>query len=155
MKDYILSLLSAALLCCVAQGFFIEKSTVGSVVKMLCGIVMILTVVSPWASIRLRDLGDCLDSIHSDSSLAVGLGENMAQNELREIIKSRVEAYILDKANNYGAQLTVEVILSEEQIPVPISLHISGNISPYGKKMLSKMISEDLGIGLEDQVWTP
>lgn len=77
----------------------------------------------------------------------------MASEELRTIIKSRVEAYILDKAESYGAKLKVEVMLSEDQVPVPMSVRITGSISPYGKKMVTQLIREDLGIASEEQVW--
>jgi len=154
IQAYILKLLSAALLCGVAVGFFSEKSAVGAVIKMICGAVMVLTVVSPWTYIRIQDAADYFDRIQADGSLAAQLGENMAYEELGTIIKSRVEAYILDKAESYGAKLQVEVILSEDPVPTPRSVHIRGRISPYGKKMMTQMIREDLGIASEDQVWT-
>ena len=153
IRQYIMKLLAAALLCGIAQGFFIEKSVAGAAIKLLCSMVMVLTVVSPWASLRLQDAGDYLEQIQTDGSLTAAIGENMAIGELRQIIKSRIEAYILDKAESYGARLTVEVILSDDQIPIPSSVRISGSISPYGKKMLSDMIRKDLGIEVEDQKW--
>lgn len=153
-REYILKLLSAALLCGVAVGFFSEKSAAGSVIKMVCGVVMVLTVVSPWTHIRIRDAADYFDKIQSDGSLAAAVGENMASDELKAIIISRVEAYILDKAESYGAKLQVEVILSEDPVPTPRSVRIRGSISPYGKKMMTQMIREDLGIASEDQIWT-
>ena len=115
---------------------------------------MVLTVVSPWTHIRIRDAADYFDKIQSDGSLAAAVGENMASDESKAIIISRVEAYILDKAESYGAKLQVEVILSEDPVPTPRSVRIRGSISPYGKKMMTQMIREDLGIASEDQIWT-
>ena len=154
VKAYLLKLISAALLCGVVKGFFDEKGAVGAVLKMMCGIVMLLTAVSPWTNLQLNHLTDYFERITMDAETIVASGENMASQELETIIKSRMEAYILDKAESYGAKLTVEVILSDDQVPTPKSVRISGSISPYGKQMMSRMIREDLGIATEDQIWT-
>lgn len=153
MREYILKLLAAALLCGVAQAFFSGKCAVGGTIKMICGIVMVLTVVSPWTTLRLQDAADYFEKIQAEGSNVTSVGGNMASEELRTIIKSRVEAYILDKAESYGAKLKVEVMLSEDQVPVPMSVRITGSISPYGKKMVTQLIREDLGIASEEQVW--
>ena len=115
---------------------------------------MALTVVSPWTSVKFNDLTDYFENLSAMADVSVSDGENMAREELETIIKSRAQAYILDKADSFGADLTVEVILSSSEIPIPCGVRIAGEISPYGKNRLSQMITEDLAIALEDQIWT-
>jgi hypothetical protein len=45
------------------------------------------------------------------------------------------------------------VYLSEDTIPVPISVEIRGSVSPYGKQQLTKLLEEELGIAKENQLW--
>ena len=69
------------------------------------------------------------------------------------IIKDRTEAYILDKAASMGLSLRVEVILSEEEIPKPITVKLWGTVPPYTKTRLRNWMEDTLGIGEEDQLW--
>ena len=85
---------------------------------------------------------------------AATAGEQQAKSALRESIKQRTEAYILDKAKTLAAQVAVEVTLSNEAIPVPIAVRISGNISPYARMQLQTILQEELGIPKEAQAWT-
>ncbi len=78
----------------------------------------------------------------------------MTQQALSDIIKSRCEAYILDKAAGMDLSLTVEVGVSADEMPVPKTVRISGNISPYKKSKLKSILVNDLGIEEEDQTWT-
>ena len=76
----------------------------------------------------------------------------MAREAERDIIKARIQAYILDKADSFGTQLDVEVILDQDNIPTSVELR--GNISPYAKAQLTGIITENLGIPKEYQLWT-
>lgn len=114
---------------------------------------MAVTVISPLISIQLPNIQSYMDAFAADAAYAVQVGQQMAATDTKDIIKSRVEAYILDKAAAFGADLTVEVALSEEQFPVPCAVEISGAISPYGKLRLTQLLEDELGIGKEDQIW--
>ena len=96
---------------------------------------------------------DITDVWQAEAADAIAQGENSARAEWEQGISDRVEAYILDKAAQYGAQLTVTVALGSDAIPLPQRVTIQGNISPYGKTQLQSWIAENLGIAKEDQVW--
>ena len=83
----------------------------------------------------------------------VSEGKSMAANQVADIIKSQSEAYILDKANRMGLEISVEVELDNDNNSIPSSVCISGNISPYAKKVLSEYITDCLGIAKENQKW--
>ena len=154
ISGYLLRITIAALVCGIATHLLGEKDTLGRITRLLAGIFMALTVVSPWTSVKLHDLTDYFEDLSVMADINVTVGENMAREELETIIKSRAQAYILDKADSFGADLTVEVILDSSEIPIPCGVRIAGEISPYGKKRLSQMITEDLAIDVEDQIWT-
>ena len=40
------------------------------------------------------------------------------------------------------------------EIPIPIKVRLSGKASPYAKGQLQQIITEELGIEKENQIWT-
>ena len=154
IREYLLRLICAALLCGIVNGLLSKKGALGAAVKLITGIFMVITMVSPLLRIRIDNITGYFDGISSDANAAVESGQMDAADALKAIIKSKTEAYILDKAKSYGAEVTVEVRVDGSDLPAPCSVSVSGSISPYGKKQLSSMIADELGIALEDQEWT-
>lgn len=154
VRGYLIRLTAAAIVCGIVTGVLGKKGTLGAVIQLLAGVFMVITIVSPWTKIRLNGFGEYFDSLSLEAASAAADGENTARETLADIIKSETEAYILDKADSFGATLTVEVILDDAAVPAPCGVRISGSISPYGKSELSRIIEEDLAIALEDQIWT-
>ena len=152
--QYLVRLTAAALLCAIVTAFFGAKGSFGAVIKLLAGIFLTLNIVSPWVQIRISDISDWADSFSAAADAVGAQGQNAAREAMVDSIIEKTSAYILDKARSLDADLTVEVFLSDADIPVPCRVHISGNISPYGKKMLISMIENELGIPQEEQIWT-
>ena len=153
-REYLLRLICGALLCGIVNGLLSKKGALGAAVKLITGIFMVITMVSPLLRVRIDHITDYFDGISSDADAAVESGQKDAADALRANIKSKTEAYILDKAKSYGAELTVEVRVDGSDLPAPSSVSVSGSISPYGKRQLSSIIADELGIALEDQEWT-
>ena len=152
--SYLISVVAAALLTGIISTFLDAKKSYTAVIKAILGLFMTLTVLSPIAQIKLNDLEDYFKSITLESSLASEAGENDARVARREIIKSRCETYILDKAASLGLELSVSVTLSEDDMPVPTAIQITGNCSPYYKRVLSNYIEENLDIEEDKQIWS-
>ena len=151
---YLLEVSSAALLCGTVTGYLGKKGMLGSVIKLICGIFMLLVVISPWTDIRLTGIGSIAEDIGIQASAAAYDGEKNAHDAMCAIITERVEAYILDKAASMDTELQVAVLLTEDSPPAPCAVRLSGKISPYNKALLSQMIEKELGIGMEAQEWT-
>ena len=153
IRSYMLRLICAAILCGIINGLAGKKGTLGATVKLMTGIFMIFCFVSPWMNMRIGNLGNFFSDISVSADGLVDSGEKDAQDALSAIIKAKAEAYILDKAKSFGAELKVEVRVDGSELPVPCAAVIKGSISPYGKKQLSSMIADELAIALEDQLW--
>ena len=153
VRNYLMSVITAAILCGIVNTLIGKKSGYASVVRLISGICMMLTVISPMMKVRLTDFNSYIGSFSQQAEDAVSEGEQMANEELRTIIKSRTEAYILDKAVSLDLNVVVEVMLNNDIPPLPCAVRISGSASPYTKKALSKYIANDLGIAEEDQTW--
>lgn len=153
ISGYLLSVMAAAIVCAIVKRLLEGKGAAAAVGKMLCGVFLLFTMIAPLTDITLLPLGDITDVWQAEAADAIAQGENSARAEWERGISDRVEAYILDKAAQYGAQLTVTVALGSDAIPLPQRVTIQGNISPYGKTQLQSWIAENLGIAKEDQVW--
>ena len=151
--NYLLQILSTALICGILVRIMGHKGLLTETVKLLAGVCMAITILSPWVNIRLDDMQDIALDFTRDAEAAAEEGKNSARKAISDIIKSRTETYILDKASSLGVTITVEVQLTEDTVPHPAFVTLRGPVSPYAKSVLSNYISDNLGIGMEEQKW--
>lgn len=154
IREYLLSVTAAAILCSVLRHLLAGKGTAANISKVLTGIFMALAVLAPFVQIRLSDLTDLRLDITQQTQDAVHYGQNSAHSALKESISQRLEAYILDKATGLNVELKVRVEVSDDQIPMPLRVHLQGNVSPYAKRRLQGILRDELGIDKENQLWT-
>ncbi len=151
--EYLLSVVGAAMVSTMVLRLLEGKGGAASMGKIVVGIFMVLTVLTPITKVRLSDLALLKLDISADAQQLVAEGEANAKKAMEESISAQIEAYILGKAAQYGVILEVEVRLSDDPIPVPVSVHLYGNISPYAKALLQNILRDDLGIEKENQIW--
>lgn len=154
IRQYLISITAAAILCGIIKCLFPEKGGAGVMIRVMAGLFLTATVIAPLAKVSLVSWNDFTGTLDSDAREAVATGENAVRESLRESIKTQVEAYILDKADSFGAELTVEVTLCPEDPPLPERVVLNGSISPYGRSRLESIMTEDLGIAKEQIIWT-
>ena len=154
IREYLIGVIAAAVLCGLVTTILDPKGMVGTAVKLMAGLLMLLAVIRPWVSISLDTLLDWTDGITVNGSNFVSDGEMMAQSAYRQSIIQRTEAYILDEAKALDCDVTVEVVLSDDDMPVPKLVKLAGEVSPYARQTLSNFLTERLGIKREDQIWT-
>ena len=154
IREYLIGVVAAALICSVVTSLINNKTAIGISVKFIAGLLMVLAVVRPWMSVTVDGLFDWSEKIGADGMGYISDGEIMAKEAYRAGIKQRVETYILDEAKALDCALTVDVILSDEDMPVPKTVTLSGEISPYARQVITTLLTERLGIRQEDQIWT-
>ena len=149
IKDYLLSITAAALICGIVNSLSGKGST-GKLLKLLSGLFLAAAVIKPAVEVKLDNIYNFTDNLSVNSDIVVSQGENLAAEEMKRIIKEKTEAYILDKAKALGAEIAVEVTLHDY---TPVGVTIEGDVSPYVKKNLSANITQELDIPPEEQVW--
>lgn len=154
VSSYLMQVTAAGIVSGIVSRLLGSKGMIGSVIKLITGIFMMLTVVAPLVNVRLDPWMDALDNFKNDGQYAASEGENQAKKAMAEIITERTQAYILDKAESLGADIAVEVTVSDAMPPVPCGAQISGKVSPYAKRVLSEYMRSELGISTEAQTWT-
>ena len=150
---YILSVVTAAMIVCICCSIFHEKSLMGALTRMIGGLFLAIVMLSPVAHWDYDVVTTFAQSFEIAGADAAREGSNLAADAMSAIIKEEISAYILDKAESLHAELTVEVMLSSGESPVPESVRIKGNVSPYAKAQLQRIMEKDLGIPKERQIW--
>jgi len=153
MKNYILSIIAAAIISAIVKSLVGKKTATAKVIELLCGIMMAITVIQPIKDINFYNIPSYFDSLTADAKEYVQQGALMAEKSVEDIIKSQTEAYILDKADRLGLCISVEVGLDDKNCNIPDRVTVVGNISPYAKEVLSDFLQNDLGIAKEKQQW--
>ena len=153
LKEYVFRIIIAALICSVVKNFSGSSSSLNSIIKTLCSLLLTITILSPIVKLDYSNMINSFLVFSEDTRQVVTTGTNYSINALNDSIKEKAEAYILDKASLYNAELSVEVKLSDEDLPVPYTVTLKGQISPSAKSKLIKIISDDLGIPKENQTW--
>ena len=152
MRQYLLSIVGAAIICSITKNISNEKTLSGAMLRLVAGIIMTVTVLAPVVNLDLNDLPLMTTNFMDEASTIAAEGEEMAASARNAIISDRAEAYILDKAAAFGAALEVEVTISDGTM-MPEGARIKGAISPYAKLQLQRIMEQDLQIAKENQQW--
>lgn len=153
MKQYLLSVVSAAIISGMVTKLLGSKGTQGAIGKLVAGLFLAFTIISPLRTVRIGELTGFAAPYSAAAQYAVEEGKNQTAEALRTGIKQACEAYIFDKAQSWNAELEVEVTVSREEVPAPTGIRLSGHVSPGAKAKLTAIITEDLGIPKEAQKW--
>jgi len=152
LKEYLLSVTAAALLCGIL-GSLGSGKTFGGILKLICGTFLIFTVMAPLFQLNLQELSFPESLLPEDAQSRILEGVDYAEQARARIITQELAAYIQDKAAPLGAAVTAEFTLTQDEAPVPDEVRITGTWSGYAKNKLEQMLEEELGIPKEKQIW--
>lgn len=153
VREYLLSVTAGAVLCGLLGSLTGQTGSFSGLYKLISGIFLCFLVISPLTKVELTDLSRYAVDLMESSRAAAQEGEEAGDDMLRQIITDETRAYIMDKARSYGADVQVDITLSEDEPPVPLGCTIRGSISPYVKQQLKKILIQDLGIPEEHHTW--
>lgn len=153
IREYLLHLIAAAVISGAVMRLLRGNGAACVIAKILCGIFLIYCVVKPIPQLELGEVSSIGTDLRSEAEQAAAWGEKAAWDALAESIKQQTQSYILEKAKEMNVDLAVQVEVSEDDIPTPVSVCLTGKISPYAKSRLSDLIDQELGIEKENQTW--
>ena len=153
LKSYVVSVIFASVIVGISLNLFKTKNAYGVITKLIAGLFIALTIISPWKRFHISDILYYFDEWEKEFATNANYNTDTYNVALRTSITEQTQAYILEKASSIGAELTATVILSHEQPPVPVAVELAGNISPYNKIRMQEIIVNDLGIPEDAQIW--
>ena len=151
VSTYAVSLIAASVICGILQSVMPDGSR-KQVLRIICGVFLLLTLLMPLSDFRMPDFSDYLAGFQSEGEAAAAMGQEMALTERQELIIHGLESYILDKAAAIG--LTPEVTVTVDPEGVPTGVRIEGSYTKAQQTALQTMLTDDLGIAKENQQWT-
>ena len=152
LRNYILSIIGGAMVCGVVL-CLTPEGKFNQICRFLCGVFLTVSLLQPLTEIDLSGIAVQWNSPEASAADAAAMGQNYAHSQLRDGIKQEAEEYILDKAQAFGAAVTAEVHLSEDDIPIPEEIILYGSVEDQIRQHLEAIITTDLGIAKENQQW--
>lgn len=154
LASYIRSVCTASMIVGILGCLFKEDGKGIVMFRLLCGVFMLVIVIHPVTGFRFEALEEFSAQTFYDAEAAAGFGQERSREEIRSRIKAETQAYILDKADGVGASVNVDVILNQDDIPIPEEVILSGEWSDYARAYMTQIIASDLGIPEDRQIWT-
>lgn len=153
IKNYLFGIVTASIICAIATYAAGKKSTHSKLIRLICGLFLTISAISPFVKIRISDITQYIEQIEISADDAVAYGQYLADTQMTTIIKSDTEAYILDKASSLGLTINVEVTVSDSSPKRPYKVTLSGTAAPLKKRELQDWIYKDLDIAEENLKW--
>ena len=150
VRVWLTSIVMVTLLLSVAQTL-IPEGTIRKIAGFTGGLILLVALPRPAPGADLErlhlDLGDYERAIEERQEELASAGNA----ELKALIESQTAAYISDKANALGLEVTVrvEAEAGADGIPVPAAADIQGARS----EELASYMEQELGIPRERQSW--
>lgn len=154
LGKYLTSVAAAAIISSVISKLYPKGRAASSIIQMMCGVFMMVTVVSPWLKLPVYDFTSYAQSFVQQADAAIDWGNAAAEEYKRTLITEKVSTYILDKAAQLDMEIEVEVILSADEQSIPCGIMIKGEVPEEKKYQMQNILEEELGIGRADQIWT-
>ena len=151
LATYIFSVVCASVICSIANVLTRDKKQVNITVKLLSAIFLSITLLAPLKDFSVDRILSSWDRFTQTGHDLSHDGQLLAKEELSAIIKQRTETYILGKAEQLGVTLQAEIRLCEDLKPANVV--ITGKVTPYERKYIQNILTDELGIPKEDQLW--
>lgn len=155
VSSWLRSIAAAALVSSLSIAIT-PKGKVRRVLKAVCGVLVIIAVISPLTQCDEEYISMDLAEYRARAEEITGDAETSDMNLSRSIIEEELEEYILDKAEEAGAadiEVNITAEWNSDGYWYPYKVTITGNVSPSARSSLCSVIESELGIPTERQNW--
>lgn len=153
LRQYILSVCSAAILCGILSSLFQKNKLFTALIKMLTGMFLVVVLITPLKDIELPVYEDFFNGISLEASDIADSAYVTTNESIETLIKQKTQAYILDKVMLQGFDAEIQVELKDSAPPTPLNITIIGNIPPLTRQKLSEQLSVELDVAKENIQW--
>ena len=150
LREWLTSVVVVSVLLAVVQTL-IPEGTVRKIGAFTGGLILLVTLLQPLLGVDFEDLEPRLEQSRETVEQRQQELEQAGERELAKLIERQTAAYIWDKADALGLDLSAEVRVERgpDGIPLPVSATLTGTYS----EALSAYLERELGIPRERQVW--
>jgi stage III sporulation protein AF len=155
LGNWIRAIAGAAVICGAALALT-PQSKVKEVLKVLCGVVLIVALIEPFINSDAIEISVDLSRYREAAAAVAGNAANEQTNLNRSIIERQMNSYILDKAQTLGIEdLNVITVLKwgDEGFWYPHEIRLTTSCAIGERNRLSSFIEGELGIPVSRQYW--
>ena len=134
IRQYILSLCAAAMICGIIKSLSDKMGASSKMIQALCGVFLTITAIRPLLSFQISDISNVSWPYHTEAEKITTDALREAEEARDTIIIDQLKAYIMDKAASLGAQIDVEILLTEENNSLPCGDNQRKHISLWKKE---------------------
>ena len=150
LREWLTSIVLVTLLLSVAQTL-VPEGSIRRVVSFVGGLILLAVLLRPVLGTDLERLRLDFDGYEQALQEAREELASSSETELTERIEERTAAYISDKADALGLDVTVrvEAAAGPDGVTLPEKAELTGAYS----QELADFMARELGISAERQVW--
>lgn len=137
------------MLCSIAKAIC-EKGQFASVIRLLTGVILIVSILKPVLPLDLQAIDFDFRDLIAEKEEIIQQGTMYASASSAGIISERINAYVAEKAAQYGADVQVDTVICDG---IPTEISLDGIASPYAKSQIVSWIEQEIGIGREAVNW--
>lgn len=149
VRSWIISLVMVTMLLSVVQSM-IPEGRIKKTASFVGGLILMVVLLQPVLKVEGKHLTDQPEAYRRQIER---YGEKLEQEaclEWESIISRETAAYISDKANALGLDISVEVLVDTGSDGIPV---LTAELAGEPSEILEQYLAEELGIPRERQVW--
>ena len=151
MKQWLMGVIAAAILCTIAQDLS-PRGSVKQVGRLVCAMVLLCAVLSPVKTLDIAAGGQWLTDYQAALADSRAALTEQGEEIQMAVIAEKYRAYIESKGAQLGLDCRARVDCREEGgICVPDRVEVTGDLSQGDWDGLSRCLEEELGVPPERQ----
>ena len=149
VREWIISVVTVAMLLSAAQAL-VPEGRIRKTFSFSGGLVLMVVLLQPILGMDAENLSFQPESYEERVRTRQEELEQASRTEWEAIIERETAAYILDKADTLGLEISAEVRAETGADGLPV---LSAELAGEPSEVLAEYLAEELGIPRERQVW--
>lgn len=156
MRSWVIGVVAMSLITSVVMTI-VPKGRVRRVASMVCGMAMIVVLVSPAMKFDYDTFAQYVGKYTYEAQAQEKDMDEVSERLTRNIIQQEASAYILDKAESIGAMdvtVSTQTKMDGDGAWYPWEVTVEGNLTSEQQLRLQNTIEGDLGVPPDRQYWS-
>ena len=154
IRNWLMAVISVSVLIAAAESLM-PAGSVKKVGQFVCGLVLLCVLARPLGALRGESLTEWMEEYRLTLERQEEELERQAGQTEKAVIEEYCQAYILDKAKQFGITCRVEIQCArqEEGLWLPRSVQLWGRFEPEAQSRLTELLERELGIAVSEQTY--
>ena len=154
IRNWLMAVISVSVLIAAAESLM-PAGSVKKVGQFVCGLVLLCVLARPLGALRGESLTEWMEEYRLTLERQEEELERQAGQTEKAVIEEYCQAYILDKAEQFGitCRVKIQCARQEEGLWLPRSVQLWGRFEPEAQSRLTELLERELGIAVSEQTY--